>query len=95
MVFTFFFLLSCSHLALIPITLALLSPGVMLLNRSTAPRNSVTDIENTSRKGAPERERPNRSLVKMETFFAKICGIILLRNQKHTRQALVTDTPLL
>ncbi len=31
-----------------PITLLSLPPGVMLLNRSTAPRDSATDIEKTS-----------------------------------------------
>ncbi len=39
------------------------SPGVMLLNRSTAPRDRATDIKKTFRKDAPEQERPNRSVV--------------------------------
>ncbi len=59
-----FFLLSRFHLVFPPTTLASLPPGVMLLNRSTTLRDSATDIEKISRKGAPERERPNRSVVK-------------------------------
>ncbi len=39
----------------------------MLLNRSTTPRDSTTDIEKTSQKDAPERERPNKSVVKIVT----------------------------
>ncbi len=49
----------------LPTTLVSLPSGVMLLNCSTAPRDSATDIEKTSRKDMPERERPNRSVVKM------------------------------
>ncbi len=52
------------HFVFLPTTLASLPPGVMLLNRSTTPRVSATDIENTSRKGAPEWEWPNRSVKK-------------------------------
>ncbi len=37
----------------------------MLLNCSTASTDSTTHIEKTSRKGASEREQPNRSVVKM------------------------------
>ncbi len=44
---------------------ASLPPGVMLLNHSTTPRDSITDIEKTSRKGALKREQPNRSVVKI------------------------------
>ncbi len=62
---TIFFLLSHFHLVFLPTTLALLPPGVMLLNHSTAPRDSAIDIKKTSQKGAPERERPNRSVVKI------------------------------
>ncbi len=58
------FLLSRFHLVFLPTTLASLLPGVILLNRSTAPRDTATDIEKTSEKGVPERERPNRSIVK-------------------------------
>ncbi len=59
------FLLSRFRLVFLPTTLFSLPSGVMLLNRSTTPRDSATDIEKTSRKGAPERERPNRSVVKI------------------------------
>ncbi len=55
MVFKVFFVV------FLPTTLAL--PGVMLLSRSTALRNSATNIEKTSRKGAPEQERPNTSVI--------------------------------
>ncbi len=55
----------------LPTTLASLLPGLMLLNCSAAPRDSATDIEKTSPKGAPERERPNRSLVKISKKFFK------------------------
>ncbi len=37
--------------------------GVTLLNCSTVPRDSATNIEKTSQNGAPERKRPNRSVV--------------------------------
>ncbi len=59
------FLLSHFRFVSFPTTLASLPPGVMLLNRSTTMRDSATDIENTTRKGAPEREHPNRSVVKI------------------------------
>ncbi len=59
-----FFLLSCFCLVFLPTTLPSLPRGVMLLNPGTTRRNSATDIGKTSRKGAPERERPNRSVVK-------------------------------
>ncbi len=49
---------------LLPTTLASLSPGVMLLNCSTAPRDSATNTKKTSWKGAPKWERSNRSVVK-------------------------------
>ncbi len=35
----------------------------MLLNCSTTPRDSATDIEKISQKGAPQGEQPNRSVV--------------------------------
>ncbi len=54
-----------SRLVFLPTTLAPLPPGE-LLNHSTALRDTATDIEKTPRKGAPEQERPNRSVVKME-----------------------------
>ncbi len=44
----------------------------ILLNRSTALRDSATDIKKTSRKGAPEREWPNRSIVQMN--FGNVLG---------------------
>ncbi len=56
MVFKGFFLLSRFHLVFLPTTLASPPPGVMLLNRSTTPRDSTINIEKTSQKGAPERE---------------------------------------
>ncbi len=59
MVFQIFLLSRFRHVFL-PTTLASLPPGVMLLNRSTTQRDSATDIEKTSQKGAPEWERPNR-----------------------------------
>ncbi len=31
---------------------------------TTTPRDSATDIEKTSQKGAPGQEQPNRSVVK-------------------------------
>ncbi len=52
----------------LPTTLASLPHGVMLLNRSTTPRDSATDIEKISRKGTPEREQSNRSVVKIYVF---------------------------
>ncbi len=57
------FLLSRIHFVFLPSTLASLPSGVMLLNCSIAPRDSATDIEKISRKGAPEGEQPNRSAV--------------------------------
>ncbi len=51
-----YFLLFHFHLVFLPTTLASLHPGVMLLNLSTVPTDSATDIEKTFRKGAPERE---------------------------------------
>ncbi len=51
-----FFLLSHFCLVFQPTTLPSLHPGVMLLDRSTAPRDSASDIEKTSRKDAPGRE---------------------------------------
>ncbi len=79
------------HLVFVPTTLASLPPGVMLLNRSTALTDSATDIEKMPKKSAPERERCNRSVVKMtdrhfmcnmtyplkypKSFARKICKI--------------------
>ncbi len=53
----------------LPTTLTSFPPGVMLLNHSTTPRDSATDIEKTSRKSAPEREQPNKSVVKRLYLF--------------------------
>ncbi len=53
-----FFLLSRFHLVFLPPSPSF-PPGVMLLNRTTTAR------ERTSQKGAPEREWPNRSVVKI------------------------------
>ncbi len=58
------FLLFRFDLVFLPTTLASLPPRVMLLNHSTAPGDSATEIEKTSQKGVPERERPNRRVVK-------------------------------
>ncbi len=58
-----FFLLSRFCLVFLPTTFTSLPPRVMLLNRSAALRDGTTDIENIYRKGTPERERPNRSVV--------------------------------
>ncbi len=58
-----FFLLSRFRLVFLPTTLISLPPGVMLLNRSPTTRDSATDIEKTSRKGALEWERPNGCVV--------------------------------
>ncbi len=60
------------RLVFLPTTLASLPSGVMLLNRSTAPRGSATDIKKTSQKGTPEREQPNRSIVKTHMYPTKI-----------------------
>ncbi len=48
-----FSLLSHFRLVFLPTTLASLPPGVMLLSCSTVPRDSTTNIEKTSQKGAP------------------------------------------
>ncbi len=52
----------------------------MLLNRSTASRDSAIDIEKTSQKGEPEQERPNRGVVKSAKSF--LVGAIL-QNDKN------------
>ncbi len=65
MCFLKFFLLSRFGLVLLSTTLVSLPPGVMLLICSTTPRDSAADIERMSRKGTLERERPNRSVVKI------------------------------
>ncbi len=70
MVFKVFFLFSRFHFVFLPTTLASLSPRVMLLNRSIAPRDSATDTGKTSQKGMPEGERPNRSVVKKSFPFS-------------------------
>ncbi len=44
MVLKIFFVIS-ARLVFLPITLASLPPGVMLLNRITTPRDSATNIE--------------------------------------------------
>ncbi len=59
-----FFLFSCFRRVFLLTALTSLLPGVMLLSSSTISRDSATDIVKTSQKGAPERERPNRSIVK-------------------------------
>ncbi len=50
----------------------------MLLNRSTATRDSATDIEKTSRKGAPEREQPKALYTRVRRMIrepnARMCG---------------------
>ncbi len=61
-----YFFLSHFHIMFFPTTLVSFPPGVMLLSRSTTLRDSATNIEKTSWKGAPELERPNRSIVKTE-----------------------------
>ncbi len=58
------FLLPRFCFVFLPTTLNSLHPEVMLLSRSTAPRDSATAIEKTSQKGTLQRERPNRSVVK-------------------------------
>ncbi len=58
------FLLSHFHLVFLLTTLALLPLGVILFNRSTTSRDSATNIEKISQKGALEQKRPNRSIVK-------------------------------
>ncbi len=67
-----FFFVIRFRLVFLPTNLTSFSPRVMLLNRSNTPRDSATDIERTFRKGAPERERPNRSLVKEQWTYIKI-----------------------
>ncbi len=67
-----YFLLSRFCLVFLPTTLASLPPGVMLLHHSTTPRDSATDIKKTYRKGAPEWERPNRSVVKRARFCTSL-----------------------
>ncbi len=52
-------------LVFLPTTLASLPLRVMWLNYSTTLRDSATNIEKLSRKGTPERGRPNRSVVKI------------------------------
>ncbi len=64
------FLLSPFRLVFLPTTLNSLPPGVMLLNRSTAPRDSATDIGKISQKITLEREGPNRSVVKIYNYSA-------------------------
>ncbi len=66
------FLSSRFCLVFLPTTFASLPPGVMFLNRSTAPRNSATDIEKTSQQGTPERVQPNRSVVKKLKYSFQI-----------------------
>ncbi len=68
MVFTVFFVISFC-VVFLPITPVTLLPGVMLLNRSTTQRDKATDIKKISRKGMVEREKPNRSLVKMGNCY--------------------------
>ncbi len=72
MVFIKVFLLSHFRLVFLPTTLASLPPGVMLLDRSTALRDSATDIGKTSQKGTSEREQPNRSVVKMTNLAIQV-----------------------
>ncbi len=74
------FLLSRFHLVFLPTTLGSLPSGVILLIRSTAPRDSATDIEKTSQKGTLERERPNRSVVKKGIFIFGVRLLLLLKN---------------
>ncbi len=66
------FLLFSFRLVSLPTTLASLPLRVMLLNRSTALKDSATDIEKTSLKGALERERPNSSKIKIRGNRTKI-----------------------
>ncbi len=62
------FLLSRFHLVFLPTTLTSLLLGVTLLNPSTTLRDSANNIEKTSQKGALERERFNRSVLKRVHF---------------------------
>ncbi len=74
MVLTVFFVISFPP-CVPPYHPRLTSSWRMFLNRSTTPRDSATDIEKTSQKGVPERERPNRSVVKSTDFGEKFSGI--------------------
>ncbi len=58
MVFKVFFLLSRFYLVFLPTSLDSLPPAVMLLDCSSAARDSATDIEKTSQKST-------QSVVKM------------------------------
>ncbi len=62
----------------LPTTLTSLPPGVILLNHTTALTDSATDIEKTSRKDAPERERPHRSVVKSLYGYTDDDGIFAI-----------------
>ncbi len=66
MVFKVFFFIS------VPPTLASLPPWVMLFNRSTALRDSATNIKKTSRKNSHQVRATNRSVVMRDAgdFFA-------------------------
>ncbi len=64
LIISFFFVISV-RLVFLPVALASLPPGVMLLSYSTTPRDIATDVEKTSQKDPPERERPNGSVVKI------------------------------
>ncbi len=75
---------------LVSATLASLPPGIMLLNRSTAPRDSATEIEKTSQKGALERERPNRSVVK--TYIVRKNTLILPWQCNFTNKLTTNNT---
>ncbi len=70
-----FFLLCHFCLVYLPTALASLPPGVMLLNPSTLPRDSATDIEKTSQKGAREREWPKRCLARRMAVHACQIGL--------------------
>ncbi len=81
------FLLSRFRLVFFLTTLVSHPPGVMLLNCSNTPRNSTTNIEKTSRKGgALERERPNRSVVKIDEIIKKFLRKFLLNCNKLYEQ---------
>ncbi len=69
MVFIVFFLLSRLSLVFLPTTRASLPCGVMLLNCSTTPKDSATNIEKTYQKGTPKQERLNRSVVKTLNYL--------------------------
>ncbi len=75
------------HLVFLPTTLPSLPPGIMLLNCSTVPRDSATDIKKSSQKGALEREWSNRSVVKMGQKHypvGKICLFLAIFQNKIT-----------